>query len=181
MAIRFIQVGLGGWGRNWFQDVVARNQAVETVAWVEIDAQGLQEAQEQLKLPKERCFVNLDEALAAHEAEAVLITASLPGHVPAARAALQAGKHVLVEKPFAPTVAEARELVELAEQRQCTLMVSQNYRFHAAVRKARALVQQQVLGPVSSVEIDFRRSANRVPATNPRHYQLWHPLLVLST
>jgi predicted dehydrogenase len=56
-------------------------------------------------------------------------------------------------------------------------MVSQNYRFGGAARKARGLVRQQALGPVSSVEIDFRRSANTVPATNHRHYQLWHPLL----
>jgi predicted dehydrogenase len=177
LATRLIQIGLGGWGQNWYSDVVSQSQAVETVAWVEIDAQALASAQQRLNLPQERCFLNLEEAFAAAPAEAVLITASLPGHMPAARAALQAGKHVLVEKPFAPTLTEAWELVKLAEQSQRTVMVSQNYRFGRAVREVRELVRRQILGPVSSVAIDFRRSANTVPATNHRHYQLWHPLL----
>ncbi len=178
MTIRLIQIGLGGWGQNWFSSVVSANKAVETVAWVEIDEQALANAQQRLNLPQERCFLHIEEALATVEAEAVLITASLPGHVPAARAALLAGKHVLIEKPFAPTLTEATELVELAKQQQRILMVSQNYRFGLAVREARELVSRSLLGPVSSVAIDFRRSANTVPPTNHRHYQLWHPLLV---
>lgn len=178
MAIRLIQVGLGGWGQNWFRDIVFRSKAIEAVAWVEIDALALAGAQARLKLPPERCFLSLEDALAAVPADAVLITASLAGHVPAARTALLAGKHVLVEKPFAPTLAEAEDLVHLAEQCQRILMVSQNYRFGEASQKARALVRQQVLGPVSSVAIDFRRSANTAPVANHRHYQLWHPLLV---
>ncbi len=177
MAIRLIQVGLGGWGKNWFHEIVSHSQSVEPVAWVEIDAQALAQAREQFNLPGERCFLSVEEALAAVPADAVLITASLPGHVPAAQAALLAGKDVLLEKPFAPTLAEAWELVRLAEKNQRTLMVSQNYRFGAAVQKVRELVTRQTLGAVSSVEIDFRRSANTVPATNHRHYQLWHPLL----
>lgn len=178
MVLRLIQVGLGGWGQNWFSDVVSRNQAVETVAWVEIDEQALAGARQRLNLPGERCFLHLEEALETVPADAVLITASLPGHVPSARAALLAGKHVLIEKPFAPTLAEAGELVALAEQCQRIVMVSQNYRFGLATRKVRELVRQQILGPVGSVEIDFRRSTNKVPATHHRHYQLWHPLLV---
>ncbi|HEY3993608.1 MAG TPA: Gfo/Idh/MocA family oxidoreductase [Ktedonobacteraceae bacterium] len=178
MALRLIQVGLGGWGQNWYSEVVSQSKAVETVAWVEIDEQALANARQRLNLPEERCFLKLDEALATIEADVVLITASLAGHVPAARAALLAGKHVLVEKPFAPTLAEAAELIKLAEQCQRIIMVSQNYRFGQAVKKVRAQVRQQLLGPVSSVAIDFRRSANTVPATNHRHYQLWHPLLV---
>lgn len=177
MAIRLIQTGLGGWGSNWYREIVTRNQEVEPVAWVEIDPQALEEAQQKFNLPKERCFLSIDEALAAVEADAVLITASLPGHVPGARAALLAGKHVLLEKPFAPTLEEAQELIELADRQQRILMVSQNYRYGVAARKARELVRQGALGEVSSVEIDFRRSANTVPATNHRHYQLWHPLL----
>lgn len=178
MPLRLIQVGLGGWGQNWFKNIVSQNKSVETVAWVEIDAQALANAQQTLNLPKERCFLQLEEALATVPADAVLVTASLPGHVPATRAALLAGKHVLVEKPFAPTLAEAAQLVELADQSQRFLMVSQNYRFGQAVSEVRQLARQQTLGPVSSVEIDFRRASNSVPATNHRHYQLWHPLLV---
>ena len=67
-----------------------------------------------LPIPAERFYGSVAEGLAATPSDAVLVTTLLPGHVPVARAALEAGKHVLVEKPFAPTVTEARELVALA-------------------------------------------------------------------
>ncbi|GCF10517.1 Gfo/Idh/MocA family protein [Dictyobacter arantiisoli] len=178
MTLQIIQVGLGGWGKDWARDVVAKNKDVETTAWVEIDAATLQEAQQRLKLPVERCFTSLDEALTTVSADAVLVTASLPGHVPSARTALQAGKHVLMEKPFAPTVAEAHELVELAARQECLLMISQNYRFFPAPRAVARLIQQQAIGRVGNVNIDFRRYDNLAPVETHRHYHIWEPLLV---
>ena len=62
-------------------------------------------------------FTSLAAAIEAVDAEAVLVTANLPGHVPLALEALRAGKHVLLEKPFAPSLDEARKVVELAEER----------------------------------------------------------------
>ena len=177
MTLRLIQAGLGGWGRDWAVDVVRKNSDVETVAWVEIDDKAREQAQQLLKLPAERCFATLEEALAVYDAEAVLVTASLPGHVPVATSALKAGKHVLLEKPFAPSVEEATEVVALAEQQKRILMISQNYRFYPAVRKVVELVKGQTLGPINVVNIDFRKYANSAPITN-RHYHIRHPLLL---
>ncbi|HET8845167.1 MAG TPA: Gfo/Idh/MocA family oxidoreductase [Ktedonobacteraceae bacterium] len=176
MTLRLVQVGLGNWGQNWFREVVTKNELVEPVAWVEIDAKALDAAQHGLNLPPERCFLHIEDALEHVEADAVLVTASLPGHVPATRAALQAKKHVLLEKPFVPTMAEGLELVGLAAQQDRILMISQNYRFYPAVQRVRELVRDQVLGPISSVSIDFRRFSNRAPVEH-RHYHIWHPLL----
>ncbi len=177
MTVRLIQVGMGSWGKSWATRVVAQNKAVEPVAWVEIDAVALERARQQLSLPAERCFLSLDEALAQVDADAVLITASLPGHVPNATTALQADKHVLMEKPFAPAVSEARQLVALAEQHKRVLMISQNYRYAPAVRKVIDLVHEQVVGSIGSVNIDFRRNANAAPIETNRHYHIWEPLL----
>ncbi|HTK08644.1 MAG TPA: Gfo/Idh/MocA family oxidoreductase [Ktedonobacteraceae bacterium] len=178
MTLRLIHAGLGGWGSNWAKEIVARNKDVETVAWVEIVPDALRLAQERLDLPEERCFATLEEALAVYEADAVLVTASLPGHIPVTRAALQAGKHVLLEKPFAPTVEEAREVVELAEKNDRILMISQNYRYFPAVRKVAELVSSQELGPVTAVNIDFRKYDNTQPRETHRHYHIPHPLLM---
>ncbi len=177
MPLRLIHVGLGGWGSNWAEQVVAHNKDVETVAWVEIVEEVLNKVQERLHLPKERCFTSLDDALKSYEADAVLITASLPGHVPSALTALRADKHVLLEKPFAPTLAEAQQVVNLAEERGRILMISQNYRFYSAVRVVADLVKTQELGRVGAVSLDFRRYANSAPVEGNRHYKLWHPLL----
>ncbi len=178
MTIRLIQVGLGNWGQDWYARIVSQDGDVETVGWVEVDAKALERAREKLKLPQDRCFLTLEEALGKVEADAVLITASLPGHVPSALTALKANLHVLVEKPFARTIAEAQQVVALAEERGRILVVSQNYRFARAARAAAEQVREQVLGRVGSVSLDFRRYANTAPVEGHRHYQLWHPLLV---
>ncbi|GCE27347.1 oxidoreductase [Dictyobacter alpinus] len=178
MTLKVIQVGLGGWGQAWARDVVAKNKNVETTAWVEIDAPSLEAARKRLDLPAERCFTSLNEALDTVAADAVLVTASLPGHVPSARTALLANKHVLMEKPFAPTVAEALELVELAEERGLTLQISQNYRFAPAARAAAKAISEQKVGRLGNINIDFRRYDNTAPVAENRHYHIWEPLLV---
>ena len=175
--LRIIQVGMGGWGRDWAKTVLLPDATVALRACVDADAAALALAREQLALPPERLFPTLAAALAATDAEAVLITASLPGHVPLALEALRAGKHVLLEKPFAPSVAEARQVVDLATAQDRVLMISQNYRFFPAVQAVRDLVRGGSLGPVGAVAIDFRRDANGAPREGNRHYTLSQPLL----
>ena len=178
MTIRLVQVGMGGWGRNWATNVIPQSENVEVVACVDMDAGMLVRAQQLLNLSPERCFPTLESALAAVEADAVLITASLPAHVPIALEALNAEKHVLLEKPFAPTIAEAQQVVKTAAQRNRILMISQNYRFFPAVRAVAALVREGELGSIGTVSIDFRRYKNSVLPQDQGYYQGWQPLLV---
>src|SRR5690606_36375933 len=76
---------------------------------------------------------------------------------PVVREALELGLNVIVEKPFAATMQQAKELVAIAAANERLLMVSQNYRFHAAPILAAELVGAQKYGPVDMVSIDFRR------------------------
>ena len=168
---------MGGWGRDWAKHVVQPDDTVALVACVDADPAALALARRQLDLPAERIFPDLAAALAATEAEAVLITANLPGHVPLAVEALHAGKHVLLEKPFAPSVAAGREVVALAAERERVLMISQNYRFYPAVQAVRELVRAGTLGAVGAVTVDFRRYANTAASADHRHYTLHQPLL----
>ncbi|QBD78837.1 Gfo/Idh/MocA family oxidoreductase [Ktedonosporobacter rubrisoli] len=176
MTIRIIQAGLGGWGRNWASNVVPKNKHFEAVAYVDSDASMLQLAQKDGGVAPERCFTTLEEAFSAYEADAVLITASLPAHVPLALTALNAGKHVLLEKPFAPTIAEARQVVKTAAERNRVLIISQNYRFHPAVLAVSELLRSGELGRLGAVNIDFRRYDNTAPDSHI-HYKIWEPLL----
>jgi predicted dehydrogenase len=169
---------MGGWGQDWRQNVLSQGADVDVVASVDADADMLALACQRLDLPKDRCFDSLQAALDAADADAVLITASLPAHVPVALAALAAGKHVLLEKPFAPSLAEARQVVAAAEERGRILMLSQNYRFFPAPRVVAGLVREGTLGAVGAVSIDFRRYANDAPREGHRHYMLVHPLLM---
>ena len=175
--IRIIQVGMGGWGRDWARTVLPHVPEVEPVAFVDMSAEVLAAAQIALEVPSERCFPTLDAALQTVQADAVLITASLPAHVPVALAALAAGKHVLLEKPFAATAVEGQSVVDAAAARGCVLMISQNYRFFPAARTAAALVRSGELGPVGAVTVDFRRYANTAAREGHKHYGIFQPLL----
>ncbi len=176
--IRLIQVGMGGWGQDWARNVLSKSTDVTTVAFVDLEPELLAQVPQRLDVPARACFSSLEAALETIDADAVLVTAALPGHVPVALAALQAGKHVLIEKPFAPSLAEAETVVAAAEAAGRVLLVSQNYRFYPAVLSAAALVRRQVLGPIHSVSVEFRKYANTTPRGGHRHYQIRHPLLL---
>ena len=177
VAIRLIHVGLGGWGTDWEANALPPVREIERVGWVDSDEPTLAKARERLDLPADGCFSSLADAVANVEADAVLITAPLFAHVPLAIEALEAGKHVLVEKPFAATLAEAKGVVDLADQKGLTLMVSQQYRHYPAPRKAAELVAAETFGPVGMVRLDFRKYSNRARTGASRHYDFPHPLI----
>lgn len=178
MPLRIIQVGMGGFGSSWAASVIPQVKAVELVAAVDVSSAALERARTYTSLPAEQCFLSLDEALERTEADAVLVTTPLVFHIPYALAALEAGKHVLVEKPFAPTLDDAQRAVDAAAEKGLVLMVSQNYRFQPAVRAVQELVAGNSLGQLNAVYLDFRRYDNSAPRGNHVHYHVPQPMLV---
>lgn len=176
-ALRLVQVGFGGWGRDWAARVRATPE-VRVVGVVDAVPEAAHAAGKLYGLGDEACFTSLAAALAGADADAVLVTAGAAAHAPLALEALGAGKHVLVEKPFALTLSDARALVDAAAAKNLTLMVSQNYRFFPAAWAVRELVAAGALGEVGSVYADFRVDmAARLPAGSP-YFALPDPLLL---
>lgn len=175
--LRLIQVGMGGFGRNWYKTKVEPLGSVQATGIVDPSPDSRQRCIDDLGVDPTLLYSSLTEALDAVDADAVLVTASLPGHVPAATEALHAGKHVLMEKPFAPSVKEARDLVTLAADQKRTLMISQNYRFFPAPRRAAQIVAEGTLGALGVVHVDFRRDHVLFDEGRRKHYELPHPLL----
>jgi predicted dehydrogenase len=173
MTLRLIQLGLGGWGRNWVEEVTRETPGVEPVAWVEIDPATRAQAIKKLDLPRERVFDSLQEALRVAAADAALLVVPLPAHAPLARQALEAGLHVLVEKPFTETLAQARDLADLARERRRVLMVNQNYRWFPAPRLARQLLQEGAIGRPMACYLDF----HFLFGADYRYFFLEEPLL----
>ena len=176
--LRVVQVGMGGWGRSWAKLLARQGDGVQPVAYVDVQPAMLHQLQTELGVSADACFPSLHAALAATDAEAVLVTTALAGHVPVVLQALAAGKHVLVEKPFAPSVAAAQQAVDLATAQQRVLMVSQNYRFYPAAQTVATLIREGSLGPVGAVSVQFRKYANTAPPGAHEHYTLRHPLLL---
>jgi predicted dehydrogenase len=176
--LRLIQVGLGGWGRSWAAELAKRPDLSTTLAWVDVFPGMLEQLQAEVPVDPARCFTSLAEALAAVEVDAVLVTTALPGHASVALEALAAGKHVLVEKPMAATLDEARAMVDAAAAADRTLMVSQNYRFYPAAQAVAALIADGALGAVGAVSVGFRKYGTAAPAGTSAHYLLADPLLL---
>src|ERR1700737_4431833 len=105
--LRLLQVGMGAWGRDWAWRIIPGVKTVKHVGCVDVNPDALALATAQVGIPPDRCFTSLDVALEATKPDMVLVTTVLPGHVPTARAALEAGKAALVEQPFARRVADA--------------------------------------------------------------------------
>ena len=82
-----------------------------------------------------------------------------PGvHQPVAVEAIDAGLHVLIEKPLTHTIASAIELVRYAEHNKRLLMVSQNYRYRRAPRVVTSLLKQEWLGEIASATVICRKA-----------------------
>src|ERR1700730_11400334 len=177
-ALRLLQVGMGDWGRDWAWRIIPGVKAVRLGGCVAVRPGALARARSQVGIPADRCFTSLAEAMKATSPDVVLVTTTLPGHVPAVRAALAAGKHVLVEKPFAGRPAEARDLVRRAAARDLVLVVSQNYRFFPAVREVSRIVRQKTLGELGQIWIDFRRYSPVGPNGPGPHHVIEQPLLM---
>lgn len=156
--IRIVHVGLGGWGGNWAANVLPVHPDVEVVGWVEILPDRRKSFAARLGALEERFHERLDQAFAAGPVDAVTIAVPIALHEPLARQALEAGKHVVVEKPFTATMAEAKGLVALAQERGLVLAVSQNYRFYPAAQMVAAFAHGMVFGKLVGGRIDFRRN-----------------------
>jgi predicted dehydrogenase len=176
--LRLIQVGVGGFGTSWASDIVPSVPGVELVAAVDPDPEALTRIQTKTPLRAADCFSSLDEALDARDVDAVLVTASLAAHVPSALTALEAGKHVLMEKPFAPSLTEAQRAIAAATQGGLILQISQNYRFMPAVRCVTSLITGGEYGEIDTVYVDFRRFDNTEPPGDHRHYHFPQPMVV---
>ena len=141
--LRVGQAGLGYWGRN-----LARNfDDLADLRWL-CDASEAQRAEFAERYPEARVTGDFDEVLADPELDAVVIATPVPTHYPLARAALEAGKHVFVEKPPAMRAVEMEELVALAGARGLVLMPGHLLLYHPAVQKLKELVDDGELGEV---------------------------------
>ena len=86
------------------------------------------------------------EVIRSSHTDAVAVITPVWTHFELAKAALENGKHVFVEKPFTSTVAQAEELIELADRKNLQIMVDHTFLFTGAVRKIRQLIDEGVLG-----------------------------------
>jgi predicted dehydrogenase len=141
--LRTAVVGAGLWGPNLIRNF--HNHQTSEVAWV-VDRDPERLALTRGRYPEIRVAADAAEAFADPHVDAVVIATPTVTHHQLAAAALTAGKHVLVEKPIATTLAEGEELCALAARHRRVLMVGHVFLFNLGIRRVKELLAEERLG-----------------------------------
>jgi len=136
-------VGCGYWGPNLIRNFYENDQA-ELVAVCDLDPKKLSKIAK--RYPNVLTTDAYQDLLNHSGIDAIAIATPVHTHFPLAKQALEAGKHVLVEKPMAMNSKECVELIALAEERKLILMVDHTFVFHGAVRRIKQEVDSGALG-----------------------------------
>jgi predicted dehydrogenase len=143
---RVAVAGLGHWGKNLVRNF---DDLTELRALCDVSPETRGEFAR--RYPNARVTEAFGELLEDPAVDAVVIATPVPTHYSLAKQALEAGKHVFVEKPPAMRGEEMDELVALAEERDLTLMPGHLLLYHPGVRTLKALVDEGSLGDVLCV------------------------------
>ena len=161
--VRVALIGCGYWGPNLIRNFNEVDNAA-MVACSDLSAERLGRMQK--RYPNIACTQNYEDLLRDPHIDAVVVATPVSTHYPIARQALEAGKHVMIEKPIAGSSEQALDLIERAERKRCVLMVDHTFIYTSAVRKIRELIDLGELGDIlyfDSVRVNlglFQRDIN---------------------
>jgi predicted dehydrogenase len=136
-------VGCGYWGPNFIRNLRSFPECRLTVV-CDINRDRLSHMQ--ALYPGVDGETDFNRMLARKDLDAVVIATSVRHHFPMAKASLLAGKHTLIEKPMASSVAECEELIELARKQGLVLMVGHTFLYSAPVRKIKEIIDNNDIG-----------------------------------
>jgi len=141
--LRIGVIGYGYWGPN-----IVRNFHTQECSEVALVCDKSPKVEERLKKAHPGIPFTSDpmEIVKSSNIDVVAVVTPVWTHFELAKAALENGKHVFVEKPFTCTVAQAEELIELADRKNLQIMVDHTFLFTGAVKKIRQLIDEGALG-----------------------------------
>jgi predicted dehydrogenase len=157
-----IRVGIAGLGRaGWSIHALTLENMADTykvVAVSDPDSKRQEEAKERLGC---RAYADYDAMLRDEDVELVVVATPSYLHADNAVAAMRVGKHVLCEKPFATSLADADRMIQTSKETGRILTGSQNYRYHPDVRKVREVIESGCLGEILLIRIAWHGFSRR--------------------
>jgi predicted dehydrogenase len=143
--IKFGVIGYGYWGPNVVRNL-GQLDGSKVVAVCDQSATARQRIQK--AHPHVRVYSDAAELQTSAEIDAIAVVTPVWTHYELAKAALENGKHVFVEKPFTSNSRQAEELINLAERKNLKIMVDHTFLFTGAVKKICQLLNEGTLGPL---------------------------------
>jgi predicted dehydrogenase len=157
-TFKVIQVGLGNWGADWATKVLPQLEDVEVVGWVDRSPAAQAAFRERVGVAEDAMFSSFAEAHAVHgDVRIVFAPVAFGAHAAVAREVLEAGCHLLLEKPMTLDTDSARELIRLAADKDLIFGIDQNYRWGAGVPVVRRLLTEGAVGALRNVAVRFHR------------------------
>jgi predicted dehydrogenase len=152
MSVSYLRFGVVGWG--YWGPKIARNldSLPDAMLSIVADRDGYRLAS--LTNQSRIQVTTQAEEIFRSDVDGVVIATPVKTHFRLAQQALLHRKHVLVEKPLTDNVAEAEELVALAQEQQRVLMVGHTFEYNPAVNELRKLIQNRYLGKIYSIEAE---------------------------
>jgi len=141
--MKFGVIGYGYWGPNIVRNLMNLD-GVEVHSIAEISPAARARAQK--AYPGLKVTSSAEDVLTSSEIDVVAVISPVWTHYELAKAALENGKHVFVEKPFTSKSSQGQELIELAERKNLKIMVDHTFLFTGAVRKIKQLLDDGALG-----------------------------------
>jgi predicted dehydrogenase len=148
-----IVVGAGGISGAWFNPLKKEN--IDIVAVVDLNKDAAQKRIEQHELPNAIATDDLDKALAEYDCDFVCDITIPDAHCEVTCKALEAGRHVIGEKPMAGNFEQAKKMVATAEKTGKLYMVSQSRRWHLGVLDIENAITQKTVGDLTAMTCEF--------------------------
>jgi predicted dehydrogenase len=169
MSVRVAVIGCGWWATYAHLPALQSNPRAEIAALVEHDPARLAAAGLEFGVPA--TYTDPERMLAEVELDAVVIAAPNALHHPLAKLALEAGKHVLVEKPMTIEPADARELTALAGERGVQLLVGYPLHYNAQTLALRAAIASGAIGEIEHVACLYASIVRELYRGDPEPYR----------
>ncbi|HEY8504683.1 MAG TPA: Gfo/Idh/MocA family oxidoreductase [Gemmataceae bacterium] len=164
--VRFGLIGYGAWGSHHAR-ALARTEGAELVAIAARSSATCQTAR--AEHPAARVYSDYNEMLAREELDVVDVVLPSHLHFEAARAALESGRHLLMEKPMALSVAHCDELIRLAKANRRLLAIGHEFRLSSLWGRAKEMIDAGAVGEPKYLLIELWRRPYRLGADGWRY------------
>lgn len=148
MTVKVGIIGCGGIANGKHMPSLAKLETVEMIGFCDVVTERAQNAKEQFGTPKAKVYTSYEEMLADTEIEVIHVCTPNSSHAEISVAAMEAGKHVMCEKPMAKTTEEARSMIETSKRTGKKLTIGYQNRFRTDSRYLHEVCEAGELGEI---------------------------------
>lgn len=171
MSARIGVIGCGWWATRAHLPALQANPDAIIAGIADPDQENRARTAERFEIPPERVFADAGEMLARAELDAAIVAVPHSAHAPLARAVLERGLHLLLEKPMTIRPADARALAALAKARGVELIIGYPWHYNRQVLAVRDAIAQGRIGTIEYVSCQFASIVRELYRGNPEPYR----------